>query len=92
MNDLKDETFDYINKLKKLSTEIQFEEIENFIIEELLNEEIKEENAFQFCELYEIITDNNEECHLPLGFYGLDSPEILVEKIVKKMHNENKDL
>ena len=52
MNDLKDETFDYINKLKKLSTEIQFEEIENFIIEELLNEEIKEENAFQFCELY----------------------------------------
>ena len=52
MNDLKDETFDYINKLKKLSTEIQFEEIENFIIEELFNEEIKEENAFQFCELY----------------------------------------
>lgn len=26
------------------------------------------------------------------GFYGLDSPEILVEKVVQKMYDEDKDL
>ena len=41
MNDLKEETFDYIKKSKKLCTEKQFDEIQNFIIDQLLNDETK---------------------------------------------------